>query len=131
MSVNDPLCQATPGTQSITSTCDSMLLKYGIYSVSLAAWVERFPTSRFVVTTLSQYVFVCVCVCVRVCVLVVTTLSQYVPQRSTTAICKQEPTLLHSCSSFIQVPPLANSDVIANICLCSGHSLLIPVHVRL
>jgi hypothetical protein len=109
MSIKDPLCQATPGTQSITSTCDSMLLKYGIYSVSLAAWVERFPTSRFVITTLSQYV----------------------PQRSTTAICKQEPTLLHSCSSFIQVPPLANSDVIANICLCSGHSLLIPVHVRL
>jgi hypothetical protein len=53
-SVDDPDCQVVAKAQNISS-CESMMLKYGIYWVSLTSWVNRFPDSRFIVTTMSQY----------------------------------------------------------------------------
>ena len=35
--------------------CESALLKYGMYWLALDAWVRRFPGSKFIVTTLSDY----------------------------------------------------------------------------
>ena len=54
LSVNDPHCQLNSSASALGS-CESMMLKYGLYWVSLTGWVNRFPQSQFIVTTFSHY----------------------------------------------------------------------------
>lgn len=54
LSVNDPHCQLNSSARNLGS-CESIMLKYGLYWVALTGWVNRFPQSRFIVTTFSHY----------------------------------------------------------------------------
>ena len=53
-SISNPMCRSGVAAQTL-APCRSIMLTWGVYWIPLAAWIGRFPNSRFIITTLSQY----------------------------------------------------------------------------